>query len=399
MDMTVNGMKVSKKSGAKDWKTYKSKADDYKRAVDSFLDTLKKSEYKKIKPYFQNYITFREKYDSTENDYEQQYPSDLAFLRPLVQYKKFDRERIVFWELNNTWYSIPESKDMENIPSRDEMRFGSSIINKFQKRIKELKSEGYVIVTLFHCPFRMIVGEEYQKYHNQPCIYDTLLELSDICLAGHEHGSESKDPDFLANSCQYFYNGAFYSEKTKNDIRDSSSLLIKIDRLNNTLTRKKLIFQNNKFIVKPSEEESYSEPIFHIYPDYLSKEVLERMDEKTANSDFYYRVLPYKFKDSDCELLYRKIIFTIFGKDFDFDWESNVLKKNNDKVALLYFVEIKKSAVMPKIYFDERKIIVCYWARIDMPRKQVENIVKQMNMPYIDHVMNGRLITFSFFLL
>lgn len=208
----------------------------------STSDKELESVIKKITPEFKNYSTFRKSFLSVEPEY---YCSPLlkgSEIENLVGYRCFRNESLLFLELNNSWYSMPKDYDLVR---NFQMRFGARFIIELYEKIKILKKQGYFVVSIFHIPFHRLSRSEYQPSGNNYCVYDPIVELSDICISGHEHGPETKIPDCLGNSAQYFLNGGFYSKEGSNF--DCSAALLKINREENKIEKKQMSCDTRNF--------------------------------------------------------------------------------------------------------------------------------------------------------
>lgn len=147
----------------------------------------------------------------------------------------FEKEKIVFVELNSSWRDVGKvkmkEKDSEgNVIIRPrEILFHRKYMSNVSDSVQDLRDRGFYVVTLFHHSLRFISPDQY-VYDGRFNVYDSIINMSDICLSGHEHGSSSKEPDKLGNKCQYIQNGGFFSMSMHNQIIDSSATLIRIDR-------------------------------------------------------------------------------------------------------------------------------------------------------------------------
>jgi len=206
-----------------------------------------------IKNMFRNYAKFRKDNLPNPDDNDAKYtplclttfPADMSHLCGFMVY---ERDKTVFIELNSSWCDIRSIR---------EVHFGRTIIDQLYHKIQKYKRQGYYVVAMFHHSLRFLDLDEYQSRSRLP-VYDRIIELADLCLSGHEHGAESKDPDFLGNTCQYILNAGFYSKDPHNSLMESGATLIKIDRYNELLQIRKLLRKPNDKWLEPEGIKTYS---------------------------------------------------------------------------------------------------------------------------------------------
>lgn len=153
-------------------------------------------------------------------------------MRGLYGLRVFHNDKVVFAEFNSTWCDIGGT--------RRSVRLGNILVNKAFQRLQQYKDAGYFIVGMFHHSLRFLDVQEYQvrsHFH----VYDNIVKVCDICLSGHEHGMEAKDPDALGNSCQYILNAGFFSIDPENFLHESGATLLRINRNEETLQVRKLL--------------------------------------------------------------------------------------------------------------------------------------------------------------
>lgn len=216
---------------------YKQYIDRYFKELEAFWSGNKLDETGEIVKVFREYSLFRKQFLKKDNtDYIPHSKFKGTELEWITGIRKFPEFRIAFWELNNTWCSLPKDYKSERTYH---MKFGQSVIFDFQEKLKLLKEDHYLIISLFHHSFFKLDHEEYQPAGTSYCMYDRIVDLSDICLSGHEHGPDSKRPDFLRNSAQYFLNGAFFDAIGQKS-PDASASFMRINRKENQIEQKQL---------------------------------------------------------------------------------------------------------------------------------------------------------------
>ncbi len=173
----------------------------------------------------------------------------------------FEREKIIFIELNSSWCDIGGN-------FRYIMLHRVYIDNLFHK-IQRYKQKGYYIVALFHHSLRHLSPDQYAET-DRTNLYDQIVDMADLCLTGHDHGYRSKEPDKLANKCQQILNSGFFSVNNPSKIYDSGATLIKIERYNEILYTLKLWREaDNKWQVDKLHK-LYSTANQHIDPSIIT---------------------------------------------------------------------------------------------------------------------------------
>lgn len=246
-DPKKSNSSTAKKKSREEKRKEKEKREEYVAYIDTYfseLDTFFNSgtlKERELQVVFKNYADFRKKFIKDECHYSPYKHFKNTDIEYVTGIKHFPEQKVAFWELNNTWRSLPYDPQPERTYH---MKFGQHIIQNMQNKLKALKNEDYLIISLFHHSFFKLAHEEYQPPGPGYCMYDTILELSDICLSGHEHGPNTKDPDFLRNSAQYFLNGSFFAAGVQN-APDSSFSMLKINRKTNSIEKKQFCYRPN----------------------------------------------------------------------------------------------------------------------------------------------------------
>lgn len=220
--------------------TYVKYVDSYFKELNDFFQrgTLKEGQLSIV---FKNYADFRKKFITDKQNYTPYKQFENKDIQWVTGIRTFPEQKVAFWELNNTWQSLPYDPHSERAYH---MKFGQHIIMDMQGMLEELKNKDYLIISLFHHSFFKLAHEEYQPSGSSYCMYDAIIELSDICLSGHEHGPNTKDPDFLRNSAQYFLNGSFFATGEQG-APDSSFSMLKINRKTNSIEKKQFCYRPN----------------------------------------------------------------------------------------------------------------------------------------------------------
>lgn len=233
----------------------KDLAQGYIGAVENILYPAKGvHEVDWVKFVFKNYSDFRSSFipNPPSSGYKRIPGSFLPYINDMVA---FEEEKVLFVELNSTWRDVAK---VEKKP----VRFGSAFIKKLYDQIQDYKLKGYYVVTLFHHSLRFMDLLEYQPSGSMLPVYDMILEMSDLCLSGHEHGREAKSPDMLGNVCQYVLNGGFFAADSKNGKSESSATLIKIDRCNERIHIRRFVKEYDNNWKEKSEIKSYRNDIW-----------------------------------------------------------------------------------------------------------------------------------------
>ena len=170
-------------------------------------------------------------------------------LRGLCGLRIFDSYKVVFAELNSSWCDLGGK-------NRD-VRLGHEIIKEAYQNLEILKRRGFFIIGIFHHSMRFLAVDEYQV-RSEFKVYDNIVRVCDLCLSGHEHGSQPKDPDFLGNRCQYILNAGFMSKDEQNNIYESGAMLLRINRYDETVDVRKLMRDTDNTWHEHSEMSTYS---------------------------------------------------------------------------------------------------------------------------------------------
>ncbi|MDR3046431.1 MAG: metallophosphoesterase [Bacteroidales bacterium] len=358
-------------------KDYECYIDSYLCELESFLkkphpSLLKKGDAESlIVSAFKEYSSFRRCFISDKVKYHTSRALENTDIESILGYKCFEQERILFWELNNTWMSLPYDK---NIHRTYNMKFGTSLVNEFRSDIEKLKKEGYFVVTLFHQPFHVLAHEEYQPSGGFFCAYDTIVKLSDICLSGHEHGPETKNPDCLGNSSQYFLNGGFYAWQEKR--LDCSAALIRIDRENNTIQKKQMYYDVRDFCWK--------------YPKFIEVPIASYYEKtkqlnKSNNNGFEYKKLKCQHDLNDESILHSKIQALYFGTDFIL----NGCEQNGCKVCFVNIQNVKVDTFEIARDGSSLMLLLCYAPEEMLSADEVYQDIKKK---YEKDILQGNVL-------
>jgi predicted MPP superfamily phosphohydrolase len=349
---------------------YTQYVQQYEEDVNKFFDGGQLLPQKLVQTY-ENYSNFRKEYFDKETKHlDCSYETIDLFknskIHYLTGYKIFtDGSKVVFFELNNTWHYLPESK---GIIKTGRVKFEKRVFRQLKKRIEDLKSAHYTIITLFHHPLYLLDPSEYQSAREDYCLYDDIIALSDLCFAGHTHGPVGKTPDWLGNQCQYILNGAFYDrnpdteakekakrkvseyrlfrcrkkekiKQTENPIADCSATLVRIDAVNNTLERKHICYKHRNEHWEVSDTDTVP---FHYnfnkadkiasQKDTLLKYKLIEMKNYTADNE-----------DGKVDLENQLVVRELFGKNKLKKSESGdwVLHLNEQSVYDICFTDMR----------------------------------------------------------
>ncbi|MDR1201780.1 MAG: metallophosphoesterase [Tannerellaceae bacterium] len=267
------------------------------------IATYKEENFSTIVEIFENYCKFRQEFIQSASLDCEYIHSDLfreaEKLKNIMGCVKFPKRRIAFIEFNNTWNSVPEDTLSFR---RFQLQFGVDIVKDIEKKIDKLKKDNYIIISLFHHPIYNLSEQEYQSSGSNPCVYDLIIEMSDICLSGHQHGPKAKKPDRLANKTQYFLNGAF---NDKNEYaNDCSASLLRINRVENTV--------EERYITQDSDQKWCLGVVdSNIYP--LCRRIKSHKDREDELSS---TEVSHKLHNQD-NILFNNIVTSYFGERFN----------------------------------------------------------------------------------
>ena len=268
----------------------------YETEVDKFL-SKKKASLTLITSVFSPYSEFRKTFICNENASTYINLYNNPAISNLAGMKVFDKDKIVFIELNSSWNDLPRRHKRYG-------RFGDRHMQFVYNEVINYKRKGFFIVTLFHHSLRYLTIEEYQT--REPCfpVYDKIIEMSDLCMSGHDHGSKSKIPDMLGNDCQYILNGGFFSEDKNNRITESCATLIKIIPYKEHLILRQFVYTIDKWNEKDEAK---------LYCSYSHLH-----SEKTCISNAELGMpatIAYDLKDK--EKVYNRIVIQYFGEQYN----------------------------------------------------------------------------------
>ena len=300
-DMNVSGMLEQKEHGG--YKLKEKDKDAYLSAINNLLETKskkrKEDDVKYISSIFGAYSDFRKEFINESIPY---FTFPPEYIPPAVAYtcgyKVFEKNKTVFVELNSSWFDLPK------LSARNAVRFGDLHIQWLYNEIKEMKQRGYYVVTMFHHSLRYLDLAEYQTRDPQFPVYDNIIDMSDLCLSGHEHGSKSKEPDMLGNTCQYILNGGFYSPDAHNRVMESCASLIKIDPYKEQLTIRRFAKGTDGQWHEGREAKTYSTL------SHLKNEIILPSAVSPQLSNMLF------FDSTDKIKLYQRIVLRYLGSDY-----------------------------------------------------------------------------------
>lgn len=334
---TNNTLSPGKTYKQREYKEFKG---SYFKELDKFLDNSlddtsnnQATGHEEITSVFRNYSSFRKEFTDNETYHglESLRGTDLEYLTGINVFPEY---RVLFWELNNSWQSLPKLEKGDE--RKTFVRFGNDIIKTFINDIKQYKKEKYLVITLFHHPLHLLSINEYQPSGHNFCLYDAIVNLSDVIFSGHLHGPESKAPDNLGNIAQYILTGAFYDKKAgskkggnKEDQNkpDCSASLVKIDPINNEIGYRHLYHETR------NGEWQLTEPHFvplkyHHYFD--TGNAKQRKD-----SDLKYKTVIFRIYHDNMDDENKEIVSQYFGKDFNIENEPEYDNNTEEKIYRL----------------------------------------------------------------
>lgn len=333
---------------------------------------------------YKNYNTFRRQW--APSTYHPYFKTDE--LKYTTGCGIFEKEKIAFLELNNTWLSVPKDENKER---KYHLRFGQDIITHFTEKAESLKKDNYTFISLFHHPLSVLSLEELKPHgRDKFCIYDSIIKMSDICISGHLHGVKIKSPDLLANQTQYIYNGAFCDMHRGH--QDCSASFITINIVEKYIRFKPLLYSNEKrkWEETPESKEFFSETNF---PLYSSRPVRPVNDRTPGNREVFWK------KHSEKETLFKQIISANFGKE----WE---LKKGN--ASTYYIQHTQEAAKIPTLFIDmeeykdelikpvmtgQEKTLIAFYANSSSIKKTYETYLN-LKENYLSNILNEKVIFF-----
>ena len=188
-------------------------------------------------------------------------------------------------------------------------------------------------------------------------VYDNIINMSDICLSGHEHGWKSKAPDMLGNICQYILNGGFYAINKHDTIMDSCATLIKIDRNNERMEIRRLYKEANNIW-----NENTPRLIYNTRKHLIDTHHIINQQRCPDNE-------PAVSRSEDTIRLYNTIAMRLWGNEFSWNYhDSNInglltLKKNDKTENEIYWTVIYKRdniKEIPNIKNLKKPLIIVY---------------------------------------
>lgn len=272
------------------------------------------------------------------------------------------------------------------------MKFGQPVIFDFQHEIETLKGKDYLIVSLFHHSFFKLAHEEYQPAGIGYCMYDRIVDLSDICLSGHEHGPDSKRPDFLRNSAQYFLNGAFFDAMGQK-APDASASFMRINRKENLIEQKQLRYSPKKGQWGIEKTETF---LLHLNGHEESPKIMTR-------SDFRFKTL--KSRESNTHKQ-EEIIKAYFGTNIEAEPEDDttqilVHKQKRHYICFLNMDDWEQSKEALTLKIQRLKegtafpiIISCYasWEALEAPK--IREKYDELRNLYKEDILQSKLMLF-----
>lgn len=334
---------------------------------------------------YKNYNTFRRQWASTP--YIPYFKTDE--LKYTTGCALFEKEKIAFLELNNTWLSIPKDENKER---KYNLRFGQDIITHFTEIAEPLKKDNYTFISLFHHPLSVLSLDELKPHgRDQFCIYDNIIKMSDICISGHLHGVKIKSPDLLANQTQYVYNGAFCDMHRGH--QDCSASFIILNIVEKQLQFKPLVYSNEKrkWEETPESKEFFAETHFPL----CSSRSNHPSDDRTLKN----REVSWK-NHSEKESLFKQIIAANFGKEWELKKDNGSKRfyiqhtKEPDKISTLFIDmdEYKEESIKPWIPGQEKTLIAFYANSASI--KKNYGIYLNLKENYLSNILRGQVIFF-----
>lgn len=355
-----------------------------------------------VKAAFKGYSAFRKKWIIKNNLVYKPYNKfqQIEELNHTTGCIIFDQHKIAFMELNNTWRSV--SKD----PLQDRrynLHFGKDIILNFKNLADELKKKNYFIVSLFHHPLYYLGKTELMPAGTEQfCVYDHIIQMSDLCISGHLHGAKIKTPDLLGNKTQYVMSGAFRDES--NNQTDYSASLIRISPLQSFIEYKILSFDN--------ETQEWRDKLLN---SYLNNSTFELPQKKIKPASLLNPKSIYSKKSWKPEIIFEQIVRINFGSDWrlSLDKESpiqindspifgkitNALNKNISRDIL--FIDILCHTNKPREIIHQYSnriekngtlLIVVYGEKEPMLEKKMMAEYNNLIKKYRDEILAGKKI-------
>lgn len=333
---------------------------------------------------FKSYSDFRKSFVKDSVPYHT-FPSTYvpSSISHTCGYKIFKKNKTVFVELNSSWLDLPK------LEVSNAMRFGDLHIQWLYNQIKELKQQGFYIVTMFHHSLRYLDLKEYQTRDPQFPVYDRIIEMSDLCLSGHEHGSKSKEPDMLGNACQYILNGGFYSPDTHNRVMESSASLIKVDLNNEQLTIRRFLKDTDGTWQEGRAPKTYS-----IHSRLRNEIVDQKMHSRFTNI--------IGFGSTDKRRFYDRVILKYFGNDYEIcvtekpDKFKLVNKVKNAMVPSHYVTFLEMDHKITEISLEDEPGVLLIVICLCRPDKEMDiQTYSDLKNKYKKEIMKQKMIFFA----
>jgi len=169
--------------------------------VEDAKEYLSTEQISRRSKHFRNYVQFCKNFfvpqllNGANNDNE----NDIKYL-----YGYREICDIGFIVINSSW-CCSGNNDFGNL------WIGEYLVLDIESNIPE--NDNKVIITLFHHPFEYTNIEERKTYFDEPTSRKSLINLSDIILNGHVHGSIEK-ADILSKKTHVLTSGATYQSNT-----------------------------------------------------------------------------------------------------------------------------------------------------------------------------------------
>jgi DNA repair exonuclease SbcCD nuclease subunit len=120
-------------------------------------------------------------------------------------YHYYENLNLCFVSLNSAWNSaIKENKG--------DCVLGSDYVSSIHSSIKKIKKTNnlLIVITIVHHSPDYWRVDQLHGLQGQPCLYDEIIEFSDIILSGHEHGAV-RSPDRISEKPLLIRCGSLYA--------------------------------------------------------------------------------------------------------------------------------------------------------------------------------------------
>lgn len=282
-------------------------AEDFLRIYTSHKpeNCQKASDY--LEQYFGQYARFASLYHKEKERMGKWFPvPDTKVTEELSHisgYYLMEREKVCIVALNTEWKYVAKNAGKNG----SIITLGKDIIKQMEIRVKKLKREGYLIITLMHrSPYTMCWNDIYGSLEENSLV-ERLVGMSDLIVCGHEHNAKNREPDMLMNSTLLYQNGIMF-DREKNDGRyPYSASLIRIDTKAHMLHVIRLRFNNEDALTYEWSASTENMKTYCMEPIASPQKILK------TSGDGQYKAIPF-YNPIDNDMLHKKLRSLFYGE-------------------------------------------------------------------------------------